>query len=400
MAAVSDIGIDLGTSNVVIYARNRGVVLDEPAVVALERDSRVIRAIGMEAYRMIGRTPSGIVAMRPLREGSVADFELTSSMLHHFVVQVIGKRMFSRPRAVLSLPSGINENEKRNISAVMFEAGVRRTQLLDRPVAAAIGADMNINEVYGSMVVDIGAGMSDIAVLSLPSGINENEKRNISAVMFEAGVRRTQLLDRPVAAAIGAKMDINEVYGSMVVDIGAGMTDVAVLSTGRVVVSDAVKLGGDHFDDAIIRYLRRKHNLLVGERTAEELKISIGGAMPRREQMYLDITGRNLISGLPKLMRITSDEIYEAIDDPLTALMEAIHAVLEHTPAELAADVFDAGIMLTGGGAQLAGLADAITAALKVKCHVADSPQTCVAVGCGRTLENLADYGRYLNDRR
>lgn len=336
MASVADIGIDLGTSSVVIYARNRGVVLDEPAVVALERDSRVIRAIGTEAYRMIGRTPSGIVAMRPLKEGSVADFELTSSILHHFVVQVIGKRMFSRPRAVLSLPSGINENEKRNISAVMFEAGVRRTQLLDRPVAAAIGADMNINEVYGSMVVDI----------------------------------------------------------------GAGMTDIAVLSTGRVVVSDAVKIGGDHFDDAIIRYLRRKYNILIGERTAEELKIAIGGAMPRREQMYLDITGRNLISGLPKLMRITSDEIYEAIDDPLTALIEAIHAVLEHTPAELAADVFDAGIVLTGGGAQLSNLSDAVTAALKVDCRVAENPHACVAMGCGRTLENLEDYGRYLSDRR
>ena len=336
MASVADIGIDLGTSNVVIYARNRGIVLDEPAVVALERDSRVIRAVGTEAYRMIGRTPSGIVAMRPLREGSVADFELTSSILRHFVVQAIGKHMFSRPRAVLSMPSGINENEKRNISAVMFEAGVRRTQLLDRPVAAAIGADMNINEVYGSMVVDI----------------------------------------------------------------GAGMTDIAVLSAGRVVVSDAVKLGGDHFDDAIIRYLRRKYNLLVGERTAEELKISIGGAMPRREQLYLDITGRNLISGLPKLMRITSNEIFEAFDDPLTALIEAIHAVLEHTPAELAADVFDAGIVLTGGGALLANLSDAITAALKVNCRVAENPHACVATGCGRTLENLEDYGRYLNDRR
>lgn len=336
MASVADIGIDLGTSNVVIYARNRGIVLDEPAVVALERDSRVIRAVGTEAYRMIGRTPSGIVAMRPLREGSVADFELTSSILRHFVVQAIGKHMFSRPRAVLSMPSGINENEKRNISAVMFEAGVRRTQLLDRPVAAAIGADMNINEVYGSMVVDI----------------------------------------------------------------GAGMTDIAVLSAGRVVVSDAVKLGGDHFDDAIIRYLRRKYNLLVGERTAEELKISIGGAMPRREQLYLDITGRNLISGLPKLMRITSDEVFEAFDDPLTALIEAIHAVLEHTPAELAADVFDAGIVLTGGGALLSNLSDAITAALKVNCRVAENPHACVATGCGRTLENLEDYGRYLNDRR
>ncbi len=336
MASVSDIGIDLGTSNVVIYARNRGIVLDEPAVVAIERDTRVIRAIGTEAHDMIGRTPSGIMAIRPLREGSVADFELTSSMLHHFVVQVIGKRMFSRPRAVLSLPSGINENEKRNISAVMFEAGVRRTQLLDRPVAAAIGADLNINEVYGTMVVDI----------------------------------------------------------------GAGMTDIAVLSDGRVVVSDAVKLGGDHFDDAIIRYLRRKYNLLVGEMTAEELKTTIGSAMPQREQMYLDVTGRNLISGLPKLMRITSDEIFEAIDDPLTGLIEAIHGVLEHTPAELAADVFDTGITLTGGGARLTGLADALTTALKVKSRVAENPRVCVAVGCGRTLENLADYARYLNDRR
>ncbi|MBQ7455348.1 MAG: rod shape-determining protein [Clostridia bacterium] len=333
MASVADIGIDLGTSNVVIYARGRGVVLNEPAVVALERDTRVIRAIGTEAYRMIGRTPIGIETKRPLRDGAVSDFELTSSMLHHFVVQVIGKRMFSRPRAVLSLPSGINENEKRNIAAVMFEAGVRRTQLLERPVAAAIGADMDL---------------------------------------------------------------VNQVYGTMIVDIGAGMTDIAVLSSGRVVVSDAVKTGGDQFDEAIIRYLRRKHNLLVGERTAEELKISIGAAVPRLEQTYLDVTGRNLISGLPKLMRVTSDEIYEAVDEPLTTLIEAIHAVLEHTPAELAADVFDNGIVLTGGGAQLTGLAEAVGASLKVNCRVADDPQTCVAKGCGRTLENLADLGRYL----
>ena len=319
MASAADIGIDLGTSNVLIYARGKGIVLNEPAVVALERDTRSIRAIGTEAHRMIGRTPSSIAALRPLREGMVSDFELTSSMLHYFVTQVIGKRMFARPRAVLSLPSGVNEMEKRSISAIMFEAGARRTQLLDRPVAAAIGA---------------------------------------------------------------------------------GMTDIAVLSLGRVIVSDAAKLGGDHFDDAIIRYLRRKHNLLIGERTAEELKINIGSAMPRAEQMYLDVTGRNLISGLPKLMRITSDEIYEAIDDPLTALIEAIHAVLEHTPAELAADVFDNGIVLSGGGARLSGLADAISTALKVDCRVADNPQECVATGCGLTLENLAEFGRYLNDGR
>ena len=336
MASVTDIGIDLGTSSVMIYARSRGIVLDEPAVVAVERDSRVIRAIGTEAYRMIGRTPGGIIAMRPLREGSVADFELTSAMLHHFVTQVIGKRMFSHPRAVLSLPSGINENERRSLSAVMFESGVRRTQLLDRPVAAAIGAEMDIDAVYGSMVVDIGAGMSDIAVLS----------------------------------------------------------------NGRIVVSEAVKLGGDHFDDAIVRYIRRKYNLLIGERTAEDLKIAIGSAMPQREPVYQDVTGRNLISGLPKLMRIMSDEVLEAIDDPLTDLIEAIHNILEHTPAELAADVFDAGIVLTGGGAMLPGLPDAVSTALKVKCRTAANPRACVAAGCGLALEDLGTYGRYLNDRK
>ena len=334
--AAEDIGIDLGTSNVLIYERGKGITCNEPAVVALERESRSIRAIGEEAHKMIGRTPANIVAMRPLRDGMVADFELTSSMLHYIVVQTIGKHMFSRPRAVLSLPSGINEMEKRSITAIMFEAGVRRTQLLDRPVAAAIGAGLNINDAYGSMIVDIGAGMTDVAVLSL----------------------------------------------------------------GRMAVSRAHKLGGDHFDEAIIRYLRRKHNLLIGERTAEELKINIGSAMPRSEQLYTEVTGRNLISGLPKLMRITSDEIHEAIDEPLTALIEAIHGALEETPAELAADVFDSGIVLSGGGAQLPGLSEAISTALNVSCRVADHPQTCVAVGCGQTLENMSEFGRYLNDGR
>lgn len=336
MASVADIGIDLGTSNVVIYARNKGIVLNEPTVVALERDTRVIHAIGREAYRMIGRTPGGLMTIRPLQKGAVADFELTSTMLHHFVVQVIGKRMFSRPRAVLSLPSGINENEKRNIAAVMFEAGVRRTQLLGRPMAAAIGA----------------------------------------------------------------KIDVGDVYGSMIVDIGAGMTDIAVISAGNVVTINSIPMGGDQFNEEIERYLAKKHNLKIGERTAEELKVTIGGAIPREEQLYLDITGRNMISGLPKLMRITSDEIYEAIDEPLTQLIYAIRATFESTPAELTNDVYDSGIVLTGGGALLTGLADAISQELSIGCRVAENAQACVAIGCGRTLENMADFGRYLNDRR
>jgi rod shape-determining protein MreB len=226
------------------------------------------------------------------------------------------------------------------------------------------------------------------------------EERAVRDAAAEAGASKVYLIEEPTAAAIGAGLNINDAYGSMIVDIGAGMTDVAVLSLGRMAVSRAHKLGGDHFDEAIIRYLRRKHNLLIGERTAEELKINIGSAMPRSEQLYTEVTGRNLISGLPKLMRITSDEIHEAIDEPLTALIEAIHGALEATPAELAADVFDTGIVLSGGGAQLPGLSEAISAALNVSCRVADHPQTCVATGCGLTLENLSEFGRYLNDGR
>lgn len=336
MPAVDDIGIDLGTSNVVIYAKGKGIKLNEPAVVSVERDTLTILAIGTEAQRMVGRTPGNIEAMRPLRNGAIANLEIASSMLVYFVTQVTGKHLFARPRIVISPPSGINETEQHRIISSLFEAGARRTQILERPIAAAIGAGMKISEPYGSMIVDIGAGMTDIAVLSL----------------------------------------------------------------GRAEVRDAVKVGGDAFDEAIIRYLRRKHNLLVGEKTAEELKINIGGARPRAEQLYMEVTGRNLISGLPKVMRINSDEIYEAFDEPLTEFIEAIHTVLERTPAELASDVFDNGIVLSGGGAQLAGLAEAVHEELKVDCRVADHPQECVAVGCGRVLEQLGEFNRLLNDGR
>ena len=330
MASVADIGIDLGTSNVVIYARNRGVVLDEPAVVALERDSRVIRAIGMEAYRMIGRTPSGIVAMRPLKEGSVADFELTSSILHHFVVQVIGKRMFSRPRAVLSLPSGINENEKRNISAVMFEAGVRRTQLLDRPVAAAIGADMNINEVYGSMVVDIGAGMTDIAVLSL----------------------------------------------------------------GAPVISDSLKVAGVAFNEMISRSIRRNHSLFIGNEQVESVKIRIGTCFKRPKSEQMQVSGRNVMTGLPKTVSVTSEEIREALHDSTAQIADAVHGVLEKTPPELAADITTRGIVFTGGGSLLSGLTELIEERTGINVMVAENPADCVAIGAGKYVEMMDRLGR------
>ena len=336
MASVLDIGVDLGTASVVIYGKGKGVVLNEPAVIAFDRDTRNVLAVGEEARRMIGRTPSNIVAMRPLGDGMIADLELTCAMLRYFVNKVVGKRLIGGPRIILSVPAGVNEVERHSIMTSLFETGARRTQMMERPIAAAIGAGLPIGEAYGQMICDI----------------------------------------------------------------GAGVTDIAVMSQGRVIVRDSAKTGGDQFDDAIIRYIRRKHNLLIGELTAEDLKINIGSALQRNEQFYMEVTGRNLISGLPKVMRITSDEITEALDDPLHALLEAIHAVLEHTPAELVADIFESGIVLSGGGALLGGLCEAVALSLKVDCHLAEDAQECVARGCGLTLENWSEYGQFLGDRR
>ena len=336
MAQVLDIGVDLGTASVVIYGKNKGVVLDEPAVIAIDRDTRNVLAVGEEAHRMLGRTPGNIVAMRPLRDGMIADFELTATMLNYFVGKVIGKHLFGGPRVILSLPAGVNEVERHSITSSLFEAGARRTQLMERPIAAAIGAGMQVGEAYGSMIVDIGGGLTEIAVISM----------------------------------------------------------------GRCVVRDSVKIAGDQLDDAIIRYIRRNHNMVIGEVTAEDLKINIGSALRLPEQLYMEVSGRNLISGLPKVMRITSDEVTEAMDEPLAELMESIHAVLEQTPAELAADIFDRGIMLTGGGAQLGMLCQAVSQTLKIDCRLADDPHESVARGCGMTLEHWSEYGRFVGDRR
>ena len=336
MASVLDIGVDLGTSSVVIYGKGKGVVLNEPAVIAYDRDTRTVLAVGEEARRMVGRTPGNIVAMRPLGEGMIADFDLASAMLRYFVNKAVGKRLLTGPRVLISLPAGVNEMERHSISTSLFEAGARRTQMMERPIAAAIGAGLPIGEAYGQLICDIGGGVADIAVMSL----------------------------------------------------------------GRIVVRDTVKIGGDAFDDAIIRYIRRKHNMLIGPLTAEDLKINIGSALPRAEQFYMEVTGRNLLSGLPRVMRITSDEITEAMDEPLHSLLEAIHSVLEHTPAELVADIFESGITLAGGGALLTGLCEAVAISLKVDCFLAEDPQECVARGCGMTLENMSEYGQFLGDKR
>ena len=336
MASVQDIGIDLGTASVVIYGKGRGVILNEPAVVAMERDSRTILAVGEEARRMIGRTPGNIVAMRPLGNGMIADHEIAGAMLRYFVNKVVGKRLIGGPRVIISLPSGVNENDLRSVMVSLFEAGARSTQFVDHNVAAALGAGLPIGEAYGQMICDIGGGEAELAVLSL----------------------------------------------------------------GKVVVRETAKSCGDLMDDAIIRFIRRKHNLLIGPVTAEDLKINIGSAIPRNEQFYMEVTGRNLLTGLPKVMRITSDEITEAMEEPIHALMEAIQSTLEHTPAELVADIVESGITLSGGSARLSGLCEAVSLALKLDCHLAEDPQECVARGCGLIAENWNEYRKFLGTQK
>lgn len=336
MAQIGDIGIDLGTSNVLIYMKGRGIVLREPAVVAVERDTRKSIAVGKEALRMVGRTPASMQVIRPLRNGTVADFELARVMLQQFILQAVGRRFFSRPRAVISVPSGVTDTEKRSIISALLDAGMRRTQILDRPVAAALG-------------------------IGLP---------------FE------------------------DPYGTMIVDMGAGLTDIAILSSGKTNLLHSVPMGGDAFDDAIIRYLRRKHNLLIGERTAEELKVNIGCAVPRQDEISMDVTGRNLISGLPKTLTVTSSEVYEAIRECVTGLTDAIHAVLENASPQLASDIFEDGIIFTGGASALVGLTEAVGKLLNVPCGVAEDPQTSVVMGCGRVVDDLSGMKHLLGSNR
>ncbi len=336
MATVLDIGVDLGTSSVVIHGKGKGSVLNEPAVIAIDRDTRNVLAVGEEAHRMLGRAPGNIQVMRPLAEGMIADFDLASAMLRFFVTKVVGKHLIGGPRVLLSVPNGVNEAEKHQLISALYEAGARRTFLMERPIASALGAGLPIGDANGQMVVDIGGGVTEIAVTSM----------------------------------------------------------------GRIMVRENVKLGGDAFDDAIIRYLRRKHNFLVGPITAEDIKITIGSVIARSEQFYMEVTGRSLLTGLPKLMHITSDEITEAMAGPLQSLLEAIHGVLEHTPAELVGDISEAGIVLTGGGALLSGLCEAIQLSLKIDCRLAEDPQECTARGCCMTLESWQEYSRFLGDRK
>ena len=333
MAQNGDIGIDLGTSNVVIYVKGRGVVFREPSIVAVDRESNQILAFGMEAYRMIGRTPSNINIIRPLAQGEMLDFDLTAAMLRYYISNVIGKKFLARPRAIMAVPSGVKDMEKKALITALFDAGLRRTQILDRVIAAALGAQLNF---LGS-------------------------------------------------------------YGSMVADMSAGGTDLAVLSNGIVSVLSCVHVGGDMFDDAIIRYLRKKYNMLIGERTAEQVKITLGGALRRNPKVIMDITGRNLISGLPKTITINSDEIYESLIDIVNSLIESVQAVIERTPPQLASDILEGGVTLTGGAASLYGLAEAISDVIRIPCQVASEPRDCVVLGCAKVLMDPAGMRHLLS---
>ena len=320
-----DIGVDLGTANVLVYIKGKGIVLREPSVVALDRDTNRVLAIGEEARRMLGRTPGNIIAIRPLREGVIADYDTTESMLRHFIQKVAGKSMFFKPRIMICIPSGVTTVEKRAV---------------------------------------------------------------LEAAM-QAGASKTYLIEEPLAAALGAGLDIAEPCGSMVVDIGGGTTDVAVLSLGGIVVSDSLRIGGDKFDEAIVRYVKKEYNILIGERTAEEIKISVGSAYPRGRNEAIEIRGRDLVSGLPKTIRINSDETREALAEPGSLIVECVKSVLEKTPPELAADIVDRGIVMTGGGALLEGLDRLINDATGIPTYLAEDPLSCVALGAGKALDSL-----------
>lgn len=319
----TDIGIDLGTATVLIYVKGKGIVLQEPSVVAIDRDTKQILAIGTQARRMLGRTPGNIVATRPLREGVIADYDVTEAMLKDFIRRVCGPRFFSRPRVLVCVPAGVTTVEKRAVIEAALQAGARQASLIEEPLAAALGAGLDI---------------------TLPSG-------------------------------------------HMVVDIGGGTTDVAVLSLGGVVRSESIRVGGDKFDEAIVRYIKAKYNLLIGERTAEEIKIAVGsaGADSRNEEQ--EVRGRDLMSGLPKTVAITSAEMREALAEPVSAICDTIRAVLEATPPELSADIVERGVVMTGGGSLLHGLDRVITAETGVPAYVAENPISCVALGTGRALE-------------
>lgn len=320
-----EVGIDLGTANVLVYIKGKGIVLEEPSVVAINRDTNEIVAVGEEARQMLGRTPSNIVAVRPLRDGVISDYDVTERMLKYFIRRTCGSGRFFKPRIMVCVPSGVTEVEKRAVKEAAIQAGGKSVYLMEEPVAAAIGAGLDITQ---------------------PNGI-------------------------------------------MIIDIGGGTTDVAVIALGGIVTSNSVKNAGDKFDEAIIKYMRKEHKLYIGERTAEEMKITIGTAYPREQIVVKECRGRDLVTGLPKSIEITSKQMMEALEEPLQAICETVHGVLERTPPELAADISNRGIVLTGGGALLHGIDKRIAERTGIPVIIAENPKSCVAIGTGKALNSM-----------
>lgn len=318
-----EIGIDLGTANTLVFLKGKGIIKREPSVVAMDMRTDNVLAVGLQAKNMIGRTPGSIVAVRPLKDGVIADFDVTASMLKYFICKSVRSMFFSKPRVVICIPSGVTEVEKRAVEDAAKQAGAGVVELIEEPMAAAIGAGLPVSEPTGSMVVDIGGGTSEVAVISL----------------------------------------------------------------GDIVTATSERVAGDKLDEAIISYVKRKYNLLIGERTAEDIKINMGSAVPYDDEGEMSIKGRNLLDGLPKNIVITSEEVREALAEPLRCIVEAVKSTLENTPPELSADIIDHGIMLTGGGALLRGIDTLISESTGMPVYIAERPLDCVVDGTGKCLE-------------
>jgi rod shape-determining protein MreB len=321
----NDMGIDLGTANTLVFVKGEGIVLCEPSVVAIERSTNEVLAVGEEAKRMLGRTPGNIMAIRPMKDGVIADFEVTEAMLRYFIKKVHPRRVLVRPRMVIAIPSGITAVEKRAVKDSAERAGAREVFLVEEPIASAIGVGLPIEEPAGNMIVDIGGGTTEMAVISL-----------------------------------------------------AGM-----------VFSKSIRIGGDELDNAIIQHLKKTYNLMIGERTAEEIKIKVGSAFPMEEELTMQVKGRDLVAGLPKVITITSQEVREALGEPIAAIVEAVRITLERTPPELSADLIERGIILAGGGALLRGIDKLLSQETGLPVHVADDPLTAVAQGTGKILSEI-----------
>ena len=321
----TSVGIDLGTANVLVYVKGKGIVLREPSVVAVDKDNDTILAIGEEAREMIGRTPGNIVAIRPLRDGVIADYDMTEAMIRHFLEKVVGRSFLFRPRVMICVPTGVTIVEKRAVQEAAEQAGAKTAELIEEPIAAALGAGIDISEPIGSMVVDIGGGTCDIAVISL----------------------------------------------------------------GGIVNGDSLRIAGNHFDKDIEAYIKKKYNLMIGERTSENIKTEIGAAFEGARNLKMEVRGRDGISGLPKTIEVTTEDTVIALQDSVDKIVEKVRKVLEATPPELASDIIDRGIILTGGGAMLYGLAELIRKETDIPTSVADDPLSCVALGTGRALEGF-----------